>query len=198
MPAGHAGTRLRFPGQFADEETGLYYNRYRYYDPDLGRYISVDPAGNLPDANEFRYCLNPISWTDPLGLEHTALATWTPAGSNSPTDMNNGDPYASRYNNESDNYSRQYNAANGISPAKNFYGRNPDGTLAHRTSDTEAQVLRDVERDVPAAQRAGGTLDIVGTLPPCSSCNRRMQDFATTNKMTINYHHDGGVVTYPH
>ncbi|WP_437914192.1 RHS repeat-associated core domain-containing protein [Sorangium sp. So ce302] len=41
---GEAFTPLRFPGQYADEETGLCYNRHRYYDPDIGRYISPDPV----------------------------------------------------------------------------------------------------------------------------------------------------------
>jgi RHS repeat-associated protein len=36
-------TPVRFPGQYADEETGLYYNRYRYYDPETGQYLSPEP-----------------------------------------------------------------------------------------------------------------------------------------------------------
>ena len=36
---------LRYPGQLYDAESGLYYNRYRYYDPELGQYLSSDPIG---------------------------------------------------------------------------------------------------------------------------------------------------------
>ena len=36
---------FRFQGQYEDEETGLYYNRFRYYDPNTGSYISQDPIG---------------------------------------------------------------------------------------------------------------------------------------------------------
>lgn len=36
---------LRYPGQFYDAESGLYYNRYRYYDPELRQYLSSDPIG---------------------------------------------------------------------------------------------------------------------------------------------------------
>src|SRR5690606_6094459 len=42
-PASKADTPFRAPGQQEDPETGLFYNRYRYYDPDLGRFISPDP-----------------------------------------------------------------------------------------------------------------------------------------------------------
>ncbi|WP_253764141.1 RHS repeat-associated core domain-containing protein [Salmonella bongori] len=37
--------RLRFPGQYEDEESGLYYNRFRYYDCDTGQYLCADPIG---------------------------------------------------------------------------------------------------------------------------------------------------------
>jgi uncharacterized protein RhaS with RHS repeats len=36
---------FRFQGQLFDEETGLHYNRFRYYDPDVGRFVSQDPIG---------------------------------------------------------------------------------------------------------------------------------------------------------
>jgi RHS family protein len=36
---------FRYQGQYEDSETGLYYNRFRYYDPSTGAYISQDPIG---------------------------------------------------------------------------------------------------------------------------------------------------------
>jgi RHS repeat-associated protein len=42
-----ARTAIRFPGQYADEETGLYFNRWRYYDPAIARYVSPDPSSLL-------------------------------------------------------------------------------------------------------------------------------------------------------
>jgi len=61
---------FRWPGQYEDEETGLYYNRFRFYDPDVGQYVSQDPirlAGGNPTA--YAYVSNPYSETDPFGLE---------------------------------------------------------------------------------------------------------------------------------
>jgi RHS repeat-associated protein len=63
-----AGTRIRFQGQYEDEETGLRYNRWRYYDAEAGRFASPDPIGLNGGANEYRYVSNPTTWADPLGL----------------------------------------------------------------------------------------------------------------------------------
>ncbi|MGR3910682.1 RHS repeat-associated core domain-containing protein, partial [Burkholderia sp. SR8] len=59
---------LRFQGQQVDDETGLAYNRYRYYDPETGRFTSEDPIGLNGGANVYQYAPNPIEWIDPLGL----------------------------------------------------------------------------------------------------------------------------------
>ena len=59
---------LRFPGQYFDSETGLHYNRFRYYDPGPARFLSQDPIGLHGGFNLFQYAPNPIVWIDPLGL----------------------------------------------------------------------------------------------------------------------------------
>ncbi|MFI0808116.1 putative T7SS-secreted protein [Streptomyces echinatus] len=64
----HAYTPLRFPGQYFDSETGLNYNYLRYYDPEVGRYISLDPLGLAPAANPVGYVDRPSVLCDPLGL----------------------------------------------------------------------------------------------------------------------------------
>lgn len=58
----------RYPGQYEDAEPGLYYNRFRYYDPELGRYISQDPIGLLGGLSRYAYTHDPSLWIDPLGL----------------------------------------------------------------------------------------------------------------------------------
>ena len=59
---------LRFQGQYFDAETGLHYNRFRYYDPDVGRFVSQDPIGLAGGVNLYSYAPNPLNWVDPLGL----------------------------------------------------------------------------------------------------------------------------------
>ncbi|WP_423772180.1 RHS repeat-associated core domain-containing protein [Acinetobacter gerneri] len=66
---------IRFQGQYYDDETGLHYNRYRYYSPYVGRFISKDPIGLLGGLNTFAYAPNPIEWIDPLGLLVTPTYT---------------------------------------------------------------------------------------------------------------------------
>jgi RHS repeat-associated protein len=60
---------LRFQGQYYDNETGLHYNRFRYYDPDCGRFVSQDPIGFLSGTvNLYHYAPNALNWIDPSGL----------------------------------------------------------------------------------------------------------------------------------
>jgi RHS repeat-associated protein len=65
---GGVSTPLRFPGQYADPETGLHYNYHRYYDPATGAYLTPDPLGLAPAPNPHAYVPNPTTRTDPLGL----------------------------------------------------------------------------------------------------------------------------------
>jgi RHS repeat-associated protein len=76
---------LRFPGQVYDEETGMHYNYFRYYDPSTGRYLKKDPShhlnksspfivplllGNPQELNNYSYGKNnPLSYIDSLGLK---------------------------------------------------------------------------------------------------------------------------------
>jgi RHS repeat-associated protein len=64
------GNNVRHAGRLFDPETGLYYNRARYYDPEVGRFISEDPIGLSGGPNQYVYAGNdPINHTDPSGLD---------------------------------------------------------------------------------------------------------------------------------
>ncbi|MBN2993755.1 RHS domain-containing protein, partial [Pseudomonas cedrina subsp. fulgida] len=62
---------LRFQGQYFDQESGLHYNRHRYYNPDIGRYLTPDPVKLTGGINAYQYVPNPTGWVDPLGLSCT-------------------------------------------------------------------------------------------------------------------------------
>jgi RHS repeat-associated protein len=75
--AGNVELNVRLPGQYYDQETGLYYNYFRHYDPETGRYLTADPIGQIPPPRTAPYKLNhlynyvgnnPLNGIDPLGL----------------------------------------------------------------------------------------------------------------------------------
>lgn len=63
-----AAQPVRFQGQYCDNETSLHYSRFRYYDPDIGRFLSIEPVGLAGGSNSYGYAYNPITWIDQKGL----------------------------------------------------------------------------------------------------------------------------------
>lgn len=59
---------FRFPGQYEDRETGLHYNRFRYFSPEADQYISQDPIGLSGGMGMYQYVHDVLEWMDPLGL----------------------------------------------------------------------------------------------------------------------------------
>jgi RHS repeat-associated protein len=69
-PSSTIVNNFRFPGQYYDQETGLHYNYFRYYNPQTGRYITPDPLGLEGGINLFLYAgANPLRWIDLWGLD---------------------------------------------------------------------------------------------------------------------------------
>ena len=58
---------FRLQNQYADSETGLHYNFFRYYETEVGRFVNQDPIGLLGEENLYSFAPNTIIWTDQLG-----------------------------------------------------------------------------------------------------------------------------------
>jgi len=69
QPGATIELNLRWPGHYYDSETGLHYNRYRYYSPELGRYIQVDPRDIEGGLNLYAYTARPLDEVDVDGLK---------------------------------------------------------------------------------------------------------------------------------
>ena len=63
---------FRLQNQYADHETGLHYNFFRYYEPDAGRFVNQDPIRLLGGFNLYQLASNVLGWIDPLGLAKNA------------------------------------------------------------------------------------------------------------------------------
>jgi RHS repeat-associated protein len=157
---------LRFQGQYFDDETGLHYNTFRYYDPQVGRFITQDPIGLSGGIHFYQYVLNPIAYIDPLGLSfssgkgtHNAIATL----------------YDSEGNVKATGAWRTGN----MTPDEAALGF-PKSTLA---THTEARITRELHpQAVP-----GDRLVIEGEYPPCNSCKGKMNGFKGATGADVEY-----------
>ena len=83
---------LRFPGQYYDQESGLYYNGQRYYDPAMGQYTQPDRIGLAGGSfSTYQYAgSNPLRWSDPLGLWQLTAKAFLGFGGGVKISWNNG------------------------------------------------------------------------------------------------------------
>ncbi|MCH9683230.1 MAG: hypothetical protein K0V04_17480 [Deltaproteobacteria bacterium] len=169
---------FRFFGQYHDQETGLYYNRYRYYDPHGGGYISADPLELEGDGHLYGYVFNPLVATDPLGL-HKVTATLTDAAGNT-------------------------EPVTGPRGGKAFYSDPKAKTIPGRTGDSEQKLIKQLEAN-PATngKLKGSTLKVKseggvfkapngkivggGPLNPCPDCQNAMKKFSKKHSSTVEY-----------
>jgi RHS repeat-associated protein len=172
---------LRFAGQYADASTGLHYNTFRYYDPDVGRFISQDPIGLNGGENLYAYAPNSIRWVDPLGLNK---ADWRLFDSNG----------------------QLMDSGNNIKPdqgARNIPGRVGDteqkilsGLYEKHGARLEGTRLEIESKPGFMRTQTGKTVPIKG-MAPCNFCDNAMEQFAQKHGMSIEYKYSGKTRTYP-
>ena len=78
---------LRYQGQYLDRETGLHYNTFRYYDPDIGRFTEPDLIGLLGDINLYQYAPNALLRIDPWGLNKLGIKNCNSNGRKKPFNL---------------------------------------------------------------------------------------------------------------
>lgn len=181
---GHGPTTpLRFKGQYCDEESGLHYNRYRYYDPDTGRYISADPLYAEASNNLYRYCVNPLTWVDPLGL-HTVTNVSLAFSPKGPTvtpeskttnkgkegDFHSG--YTAKDPGKSDEHCQELTSGQ-----------------AYWESHTERKAMRWAEEQAKEQGRSlkNAELSMTGEKAPCNTCNKAMLEWTKKTGAKVNY-----------
>jgi len=166
----------RWQGQYEDVETGLYYNRFRYYDPARGDYISQDPFRLLGGMQLYGYVPDPLAQVDAWGLfgsgkgPHTATANLFDSNGN----LKATGTWQSGH----------------MTPAEAALGF-PKSTLA---THTEARITTDLR----GKATAGDHLIISGQYAPCNSCKGKMNAFSkeTGAKVTYTWTENGEVKSW--
>jgi RHS repeat-associated protein len=165
----------RYQGQYEDTETSLYYNRYRYYDPEFGRYLSPDPSGLSGGLHPYAYVDDPLVQIDPFGLHIIeafldGAAVLNPSATKHPT------------------WWRNLRGSEGNGMAESGFGR---------AGDSENRLLDFLKDKFGKEGLEGKTLEIHslgepgmgwGPLHSCDHCGVGMQNFANEMEMTVIYH----------
>ncbi len=149
---------IRLQGQYEDEETGLHYNRYRYFDPLAGFFISQDPIGLTGGLNGYQYAQNVFAWIDPLGLDRHELEAWI--------ERNGEEVPGTRSTVQSGGLTKE---------EAGRYGLN---------SHTEPKYLREVSGDL----QRGDVVHMKGILDPCSpGCRPLLRDVVHQEGISVRY-----------
>lgn len=183
-PGAITTTPLRFLGQYHDPETGLHYNRMRYYDPEVGRYISADPVAlDEGTPNAFRYGINPIAWADPWGLHAVTgvkltFADGTTASPPTKTNTKTGQK-ASFFS----GYSKDYPWKSDPHCQKLKSGE------AYWQSHTERKAMRWADKEAAKQGKSleGAHLEMKGEKAPCNTCHKAMKAWSKKTGAKITY-----------
>ena len=162
-PGAKEHTTVGFMGQFFDAETGLFYNRERYYDPEIGRFINHDPVGTASGSNLYHYTANPIGYGDPLGLKKHPLTV--------EVNFNGGGTAKESFTSGRDtDKGKQWS-----DPGKSQWG-----------THTEPQAMNWL-KEKHGSKLKGANVKMEGASPPCLMCSKRMRQFANETGATVEY-----------
>jgi len=182
---------LRYPGQYADEESGLFYNYFRSYDARTGRYSQADPIGLDGGWNQFGYVEgNPLGYVDPYGLDNPNIGPYGPG-----RNQGQGLSATQQRSAATQDFVRNYNdmrAANTIGGDKYFHckanceatRRGPLGEATACTiSDTREWTDQKIKGDPASASRADQAANAIGrsgALGSSQSCSSVCAPFRPT------------------
>lgn len=119
---------LRYPGQYSDAESGLFYNYFRSYDARVGRYSQPDPIGLQGGWSRFGYVdANPLRFIDPFGLDRWGDGQWGPSSNRSAPmfDPRYNDSEAWRWNNNCYSYALNRPGTRSGGPVRGVGGTDP-------------------------------------------------------------------------
>jgi RHS repeat-associated protein len=159
---------FRFPGQMEDSDTGLFYNRYRTYDPETGRYLTPDPIGLDGGLNLYGYGPNPIAWIDPMGWRHRMTVTGAPDGFDATHSTNQ--------------------TANGPQYESGMHDC-PTSLQSRARCHTEQKFAHDLI--ATGRDHEGEDFELTGQYPPCPNCHRALQHAADRSGANIDYQWEG-------
>lgn len=164
-----------FQGQYYDRETELAYNRFRYYSPQIGMYVSQDPIGLAGGICLYNYVVDTNVLIDWFGW-HEVIAILD--GKPVLTDKGKYSWYSNPGSSDA-----QYNGygATGHSEAKLLEAldkRNKVGDLSGKVLDIHSM-----------GQMTKGGVSQLSPLAPCNRCEKGMQTFAIKHNMIIRYHY---------
>ncbi|HEY6642172.1 phospholipase effector Tle1 domain-containing protein [Povalibacter sp.] len=161
---------LRFPGQYADAESGTHYNIMRDYDPQTGRYLTPDPIGLYGGVNPYAYVHgNPVSGIDPLGLFLFSFdGTWINSDDGDSSNVRLFGQYYQDANGENSEFYRR--GAGASIPDRNWFVDYADrivgGLSGFGTSSRIDEALRRLDLLIDSAVQNpsafDGTIDVVG------------------------------------
>uniref|UniRef100_UPI001F3085A7 RHS repeat-associated core domain-containing protein n=1 Tax=Pseudomonas sp. LAM2023 TaxID=2800477 RepID=UPI001F3085A7 len=171
------GNPIRFQGQYHDQETGLNYNRYRYYSPQTGRFVNHDPINYAGGLNLYLYAANPVTWIDPLGLARIKGITPNNKGTRTTIEADNLEGAVEGYSVKAGGLGAHHPVVKelyddaeraGVGSPFNGHCGEADG-LSRIAHDNDVQTVRHLRRIV-----SGGTSTTVRNdgkpMPYCSSC----------------------------